>query len=450
MTRDKDASKTAMPSSARRSRIAQDTKIDPNLRGLFQSDAGSDVEPSDLRVSDVLPALPQDVFTAAPAPRNLLQAHEVSAAVDRHLRSAAAKSSSLAGDFSLMPFPDVVTMLEMGRRPGVLAIATPSAIGQLFFDVGELVHAVFGNLTGPEAFFRLLEEPSGQFEFSPHPCPIAPQGRTIRDSVTALLMEGARLFDSENAELDSGTARAKLSARTPESAPSPARGGARPALWPTPELGGAFGLDIVDAGHRAEFLSWPRPALEAWTRSDLGSARMHIHLFAEQAAGISALLGLSAPGSDGTLLRGLESGSEAFGICFDYGDGRFLDLVLIDIRNPIAVGAWLARVPCISVLAPPLGDLRAIGARARVELETVLGLLPPAVLLGVGDASVDVALQELKDGSRAALITGKWPGALGDRRTDLRVIIADGIRQWSIRRALETMPPLSAPFLGRY
>jgi hypothetical protein len=450
MTKEKDASNLEMLRSAvRRARLVQDAKVDPNLRGLFQSDAGSDADPSENRHGEVDPVLPPDVFTAAPAPRNLLQAHEVSAAVDRYLRGATVKPSSLAGDFSLMPFPDVVTMLEMGRRPGILAITTPSAIGQLFFDVGELVHAVFGDLIGPEAFYRLLEEPSGQFEFSPHPCPIAEDGRTIRGSVTGLLMEGARLVDTA-ALPDSRIIRAKLSARTPINALSMSRGGARPALSPTPELGGAFELDIVDTSIRAEFLHWSRAALDAWTQAELGTTRMHIHLFAEVAAGISALLGLSAPGSDAALLRGLESGGEAFGVCFQYRDGRQLDLILIDIKNPLAVGESLSRVPCVALLAPPHGDLRSIGARARVELETVLGSLPPSVLLGIGDTSVDIALQEIKAGFPSTLATVKWPGALGDRRTDLRVILADGIRQWALQRVLDTIPPMSAPFIGRY
>src|SRR5439155_14936202 len=109
---------------------------------------------------------------------------------ERRLRdSARHRSYTLAGAFSAIAFPDLVSIIEMGRRSGTLSIIGPSSVGQVLFDKGRVVHAAYGNLVGPTAFYRLMAEVDGQFEFSPGPCELPEGEQTLTDSLTMLIME---------------------------------------------------------------------------------------------------------------------------------------------------------------------------------------------------------------------------------------------------------------------
>lgn len=419
--------------------------LDPNLRGLFRGDSAVFQDGRDQRMRELDPMLPNEVFAAPPAARLRSESRTDDSPLLRHLRAAAPKPSSLAGDFSTIAFPDVSVMLEMGRRAGVLAVATPTAVGQLYFDIGELVHAAFGDLSGPDAFYRMMSETVGQFEFSPGPCSIVGSARTIHASVTGLLMEGARLLDVYAADIERG-AHVLVSRRTPltplqvasPSGPAPA-----PALPPAPRLAAEFERGILDPSTRGEFHHWSREALAAWTQEEARGPRLHIHLFAEISAGTSAMLGLADQGADAKLVDGLDVGSEVFGLSFQLRNEHVVDVVLIDIRNPAEISRYLCRIPSIVLIAPPAGDIVAIGARARVEIETVLTGLPPHALLAVGHPSLEGTLQELRADRAGYLAVRRWPGALGDHRTDLRALLTDGIRLWAPRRALYSAPPRS-------
>lgn len=442
------SAKPQPPPSSRsdfRSPAYSDDGVDPNLRGLFRGDAARFVDLRDQRMRELDPILPNEVFAAPPAAKGLGEG-KADDALLRHLRAAAPRPSSLAGDFSTIVFPDVSVMLEMGRRAGILAIATPTAVGQLFFDIGELVHAVFGDLSGPDAFYRMMSETAGQFEFSPGPCPIVGSARTIHMSVTGLLMEGARLLDASAAALELSS-NVMVSRRTPLTTLQVASpSGPAPALPPAPRLAAEFERGIIDPASRGELHHWSREALAVWTQEEARGPRLHIHLFAELAAGTSALLGLADHGADAKLVQGLDAGSEIFGLSFQLRNEHVVDVVLIDIRSPAEISRYLCRVPSIVLLAPPAGDIVTIGARARVEIETVLTGLPPHALLAVGNPSLEATLQELRADRGGYLSVRRWPGALGDHRTDLRALLADGIRLWAPRRALYSLPPRS--FVG--
>src|SRR5256885_5756504 len=103
----------------------------------------------------------------------------------------------LAGRFSALAFPDLVSTIDMEKRSGSLSIATANSVGAVYFDEGRVVHALFANLVGPRAFYRLMAEPDAQFEFTQEPCPVAARERTIRESVASLIMESARVIDTE-------------------------------------------------------------------------------------------------------------------------------------------------------------------------------------------------------------------------------------------------------------
>src|SRR5687767_9606421 len=55
------------------------------------------------------------------------------------------RAYTLAGALSTIPFPDLVSIIELGRRSGRLSLVTADRIGSAFFRNGQLVHALYGD-----------------------------------------------------------------------------------------------------------------------------------------------------------------------------------------------------------------------------------------------------------------------------------------------------------------
>jgi hypothetical protein len=66
--------------------------------------------------------------------------------------------------------------------------------GKLFIDTGQIVHAQCGELTGEEAFNRLLAMSGGQFNLKPF---TEPPARSLSGQWEFLLMEAARQSDED-------------------------------------------------------------------------------------------------------------------------------------------------------------------------------------------------------------------------------------------------------------
>ena len=348
---------------------------------------------------------------------------------ERRLREERRRAFTLAGDFSAMAFSDLVGSIEMARRSGALSIVTASCVGQLFFERGRVVHAVYGNLAGPEAFYRFLGEDSGQFEFAPGACDLPPELWSIRDSVTALVLEGARLLDSGQVP----------SVRPP--APRPPASGTfvavsqlrrrLSALAPDATLAAQLVAGITDPFVLAELQLWNARDLERWTSREVGVQRLHVVLVADLAAGVSAMLPLAAAPTERWVLGGLEDQRKALGLSFFLRHERTVDLVLVDARAPERFAASLARVPALLVVAPPGGDFIGMGTKERVALEQLGEELPaPAVLL-IGNAALRPTSPGAAALARRARRVDCVAGALGDGACDLRSLLGRGIRLWA-------------------
>jgi DNA-binding response OmpR family regulator len=353
---------------------------------------------------------------------------------------------TLAGDFSTISFPDLVSILELARKTGLLSIASARATGELFLEGGQVVHAVFGNLTGPEAFYRVMEETGGHFEFITQRADACTH-RTIEESVTALIMEGARRIDdqhrgvSRTAPSAPPSVRMAVAARVP-SLPTPAA--PLPPLVPTRALAQQFDLGISDAFSLAELQLWNQEELTRWTRAPGGRDRLHVHLIADLSAGVSALLGIAAQPTERWVLSGLTAEQKALGLAFFLRSGRLLDLVLLDIRN---AGRWkdaLQRRAALAIVAPPNGDFLAIGPKAVVELERLFQRLPPAVVLGAGNASLEARLGPLLpwDADPSPHVSSST--SIGGAEADLRALLLEGIRCWA-STSTSTSPTPSRP-----
>jgi len=98
----------------------------------------------------------------------------------------------IRGNVQQMSLVDLLQLLAMNRRSGVLSTTTAGGAGEVRLLEGEVVDAVFRRLDGEKALFRLLGERDGNFAFLPS----QPEGaRRIQSPTSMLLMEAMRQVD---------------------------------------------------------------------------------------------------------------------------------------------------------------------------------------------------------------------------------------------------------------
>jgi CheY-like chemotaxis protein len=343
-----------------------------------------------------------------------------------------ARFHELAGSLSALPFADLVSLIDMGRRSGVLTILTGSRVGSVYFHRGALVHATFGNLIGERAFQRMFAEPIGHFDFTPGECPLPDAAWTIEESTTGLIMEAARILDTQRA-----------SGLTPLSVLPSA-----PQTWIPPVLAPAPEGDVLVAAQLAHSLEDPFTLgeLRAWTPDSLRRAtsdgRLVVVVLADPSEGVSAMLPLGGPPSESFVSACLAREPKSLGLTFAIRRGRSVDVVLGDVCAPGELVAALGGRPAVVVVSPPDGDLLGLGASQRAALENALATLAPYAVLGVGNralASGLVSMGFFQEGSCALRCT---KGRLTEGLGDLRQHLVEGFRVWaSTGPRLTATPP---------
>ncbi len=318
----------------------------------------------------------------------------------------------LAGDFSALAFPDLVSTLSLQRRTGTIAFNMPAAMGEVHLAEGEVVHAVFGNLTGAAAFNAVFRQDGGQFEFTPEATALDVGRRTISGSVTSLILEAARLVDE---------AAPMPAIATPAAPPSLA---IDKSHHPARNLAGAFATAFSDPFSLGELFFWTGPELAAWTRKEFHE-RLHLHLITDLSAGLCAVLPLAASAGERQLLAALRSGNKLPGLVYFLRGERLLDVTIADIDSPLAEAHSMRRNPAITIIAPTRGDPLESGPRAQLGLKTLLGLRTPELVVGLGNGSMDGFLAQTLDPTVARFSKS---GAIGE--SDLREVFAAALTAW--------------------
>ena len=115
-------------------------------------------------------------------------------ALEKMTREAAGEST-VRGSLAQMSCLDLLQSLEMGRKSCSLAITSNNDRCQMYFNEGQINHAVCGQLVGDGAVYKVLTWQAGNFliDFTG-----ASQEQTITRSTQGLLMEGLRLVDETN------------------------------------------------------------------------------------------------------------------------------------------------------------------------------------------------------------------------------------------------------------
>lgn len=101
----------------------------------------------------------------------------------------------IEGRLSHISLGDLLQILHLNRKEGVLNISYGDKEGLIYIKEGAVYNAVIGDMEKEKALFRLLALHDGKFEFSPKPIDVS---RKIQSSAGNLLMEGMRQYDEWN------------------------------------------------------------------------------------------------------------------------------------------------------------------------------------------------------------------------------------------------------------
>jgi hypothetical protein len=106
--------------------------------------------------------------------------------------SPADPNVELQGSIRQFSLADIVQFLSAASKTGKLELELEAGRGAIFFENGAVIHAELGAREGEEAFFELMRNKEGSFEFlhgteSPK--------KSVRQHSAILLMEGARRSD---------------------------------------------------------------------------------------------------------------------------------------------------------------------------------------------------------------------------------------------------------------
>ncbi|MFO0685089.1 MAG: DUF4388 domain-containing protein [Sandaracinus sp.] len=101
-------------------------------------------------------------------------------------------AGGLSGALRDMGLPEVIQVLGQSRKTGQLRVTSGIVWGEMHFDAGNIVHAVYGTQKGEAAFYSMLRMNEGDFAFDPN---VKTAERTLSASTESLLLEGMRRID---------------------------------------------------------------------------------------------------------------------------------------------------------------------------------------------------------------------------------------------------------------
>ncbi len=104
--------------------------------------------------------------------------------------------SGMNGDLAEMPPSEILQTFNMNRKTGVVKFNLPHDKAVIVFKEGEPVRAKFGELHDKEAFWAILKEKTGRFQFIPG-LPPEEAGSEEIGQFMWLLMEGLSRIDEE-------------------------------------------------------------------------------------------------------------------------------------------------------------------------------------------------------------------------------------------------------------
>jgi CheY-like chemotaxis protein len=102
-------------------------------------------------------------------------------------------ADDLAGNLQVIGIVEVLQLLNAGRKTGILNTHTRRGMCAIAINNGEITHAVYGPVGGPDAVYALLKESVGHFKFRLKD--VVQEPVNVQMNFASLLLEGMRRND---------------------------------------------------------------------------------------------------------------------------------------------------------------------------------------------------------------------------------------------------------------
>jgi response regulator RpfG family c-di-GMP phosphodiesterase len=132
-----------------------------------------------------------DDFVAKPTTADLFAA-KLRTLIDRKAAQKGGQQGGVSGSLAEMGLPEIIQILWHGRKTCALLVTTVHGPGEIHFEAGMIVNALWGAKKGEEAFYDMLALSEGNFRLDPN---FKVTARTIQAPPEALLLEGMRILD---------------------------------------------------------------------------------------------------------------------------------------------------------------------------------------------------------------------------------------------------------------
>ena len=113
--------------------------------------------------------------------------------------TASGAVTALKGDLSEIGLLDVIQVLDNCQKTGKLLVSSEGQAGTILFNSGRIVNAIYREKAGEQAMYALVAVKGGTFEYEPSATVF---DVVIHNSNTNLLLEGLRLLDEANRDMN--------------------------------------------------------------------------------------------------------------------------------------------------------------------------------------------------------------------------------------------------------
>jgi CheY-like chemotaxis protein len=362
-------------------------------------------------------------FLVKPFAPDELRARVVNTIEARRPRKAVAPGpTGIAGDCAYVPIPDLLTMLEFGRKSGIVHVSVGVASGRLVIDTGRVVHAEFGTLSGSDAFFALLRSSAELFRFEPGDFD-APH--TLNARVSELLLESAVREDTDKHWVGpDALRRTEASLRKLGVVKTPIALRVRYGIGtPSPSLVSAaqrLAIAIADPFTLGDLVLAPgAPAAPSGLAAPAPEFR--IELWASMTEGVMAMLGMASPPGYRLVVAALQGDCERLHLRFEIATAALV-VTLVDADGT-------SELPSTSldgiIVAPPRGELIALAPQRLAELSRRVMGEDAIAIAAVGGAALQATIARLTGGACEPIAS--------TLDADPRDILCKLIRQWIAR-----------------
>ena len=109
--------------------------------------------------------------------------------------------ASMEGSLDDWTIPTLLQSINMGKRTGKLMVISDQSVADLFFNQGDLVHALAMGQQGEQAIMELVTWETGKFYFYNDE---ASEQQTVKRRIDAILMESVTLLDQSKFLMSAG------------------------------------------------------------------------------------------------------------------------------------------------------------------------------------------------------------------------------------------------------